>query len=332
MKRRSFVALLGACVAGALALPLAGCSSTGVLSSLGLTTTSVDDARTQAQEAVSPTVTTPTIATDGTLTVGLLTESESAPLCITDKADAVTGMDIDIASAIADELGLSVKFVSVSSSTSGLQSGCDIVMGATNGADGVKVVSTYAEKATCLFHQGVVGVATTSQLSGKTVAVQDGSVSQNTLSKTNLVTTQKTFGNLNEAFEALSAGTVDYVCCDAYSGAYLAATYKGITTAGTIDAPTSLGIGVSSSNSSLQTAVAGAYQAISQDGRLDLIRTRWVGSMAQLTSSSQIQGITSTSTSAATGSADSAATTSSSSGSDGSTAGSNAVAAVSSAS
>jgi polar amino acid transport system substrate-binding protein len=156
------------------------------------------------------------------------------------------------------------------------------------------------------------------------VGVQKSSTSQKALARTSLVMTQKEYSNLNEAFDALNAGSVDYVLCDAYAGAYLSTSYSGITMAGTIDVPTSAGVAVSSTNTELQTKIQTAIDDLSQNGVYDIIRSRWVGSMAQLTSSSQVSGITVTSATTTTdaSTSDSATATGTT---DGSGAGSNAV-------
>ena len=101
------------------------------------------------------------------------------------------------------------------------------------------------------------------------------------------------FANLNEAFDALDAGTVDYVLCDAYSGAYLAAIHPGIACAGTINDPSAIGIGVASGNAELQTAVQGALEAISTNGVMGIVRSRWIGSMGNLSGESRVQGLSS---------------------------------------
>ncbi|MCI1666159.1 MAG: ABC transporter substrate-binding protein [Atopobiaceae bacterium] len=320
MKRNHFVRhfVTLALMALACAVALGGCQ-------LSLTPTSVDEARSSAASSTKAEVTSPTIATDGTLTVGLKTASATAPLCITSDSGDVTGLDIDLASAIADELGLKVKFVSVTDAKSGIAKGCDIVMDVSSGESAdVKVIGRYTESAVALFHKDAAGVTSATELSGKTVGVQKSSTSQKALARTSLVMTQKEYSNLNEAFDALNAGSVDYVLCDAYAGAYLSTSYSGITMAGTIDVPTSAGVAVSSTNTELQTKIQTAIDDLSQNGVYDIIRSRWVGSMAQLTSSSQVSGITVTSATTTTdaSTSDSATATGTT---DGSGAGSNAV-------
>ncbi|MEE1208566.1 MAG: transporter substrate-binding domain-containing protein, partial [Parafannyhessea umbonata] len=202
------------------------------------------------------------------------------------------GMDVDLASALADELGLKVRFVSVDDANPGLGTTCDVLMGAVDGqVGGATVVGDYAEQASAFFHRGDTGVAKVDDLSSKSVGVQTGSVSQTALSKTGLVMSVKTYDNLNAAFDALESGGVDYVLCDAYSGAYLSARYDEVFLAGTLDAPKAQGIAVSSQNAELADAVKAAYDAVEKNGLMGLVRRRWVAGMDALSASSQVQDV-----------------------------------------
>jgi polar amino acid transport system substrate-binding protein len=302
-----------AVIVAACAIALCGCQSP-------LSRTSVAEARQTAASSTTAQVSSPTIVTAGTLTVGLKTASATAPLEVVDSSGNVSGIDVDLASAIADELGLKVSFVSVTDVKSAFTKGCDIVMDVETGeSNDTKVIGRYTESAVALFHKDATGVVDASSLSGKTVGLQKGSTSQKALSRTSLVMTQKEYDNLNAAFDALNAGTVDYVLCDAYAGAYLASAYSGVTMAGTIDVPTSAGIGISSTNSDLQTKVQNALDKLTQNGVTDIIRSRWVGSMDSLTSTSQVTGITNTATAIST------TTDTTTTATDGTSAGANAV-------
>lgn len=312
--RARLVIIAVLCVAMAA---LCGCSN--------LKSPSVDEAIQKEEQSTSPSVTTPTIATNGTLVVGLKSETVSAPLEMVNSAtNDATGLDIDLASAIADELGLSVKFVSVTDAKTAMTKGCDIVMDVKAGeSSDVAVVGRYCETAATLFHKGSVSTKTAGDLNGKSVALQKNSTSQKILGRTSLTMTQKEYSNLNEAFDALESGTVDYVLCDAYPGGYLAATYDDISFCGTLDVPTSAGVGVLSSNTALQQAVQKAVDTVSGNGVYSIIRTKWVGTLPTLTSSNQIQGVSISSDTTTTTESTSTETANSTEG-DGSGAGSNA--------
>lgn len=275
-------AALAACVA------LAGCS--GPLSAIAGPEASVGEALAAKTAALSPKVTS-TIS-KGVLTVGIDTQDSMVPLYVGSSSGKAYGMDVDLASALADELGLKVRFVSVDDANPGLGITCDVLMGAVDGQVGATtVVGDYAEQASAFFHKGDTGVAKVDDLSSKSVGVQTGSVSQTALSKTGLMMSVKTYDNLNAAFDALESGDVDYVLCDAYSGAYLSARYEEVCLAGTLDAPKAQGIAVSSQNAELADAVKAAYDAVEKNGLMGLVRRRWVAGMDPLSASSQVQDV-----------------------------------------
>lgn len=275
-------AALAACVA------LAGCS--GPLSAFAGPKAGVGEALAAKTAALSPKVTS-TIS-KGVLTVGIDTQDGMVPLYVGSDSGRAYGMDVDLASALADELGLKVRFVSVDDANPGLGTTCDVLMGAVDGQVGATtVVGDYAERASAFFHKGDTGVAKVDDLSSKSVGVQMGSVSQTALSKTGLMMSVKTYDNLNAAFDALESGGVDYVLCDAYSGAYLSARYEEVCLAGTLDAPKAQGIAVSSQNAELADAVKAAYDAVEKNGLMGLVRRRWVAGMDPLSASSQVQDV-----------------------------------------
>ena len=118
----------------------------------------------------------------------------------------------------------------------------------------------------------------------KRVGVQEGSVSQGVLGNTGITVEQLTYYNLNDAFDALSAGEVDFVLCDAYPGAFLASTYADVSFAGALNEPSSWGIAVATGKVDLQEAVGDALDAITLDGRMDVVRVSWLGGMPAVTS------------------------------------------------
>lgn len=276
-------------LAAVAAFSLAGCSFLSDIEELILPT-SVTEARDAARDETSQAVSDSLLVESGTLTVGILS-TESVPLSITSSDGTLTGIDVEIAYALADELGLySVEFVSVTSVELGLES-CDVVMGVTSD-DGVTVLGNYAQSALGVFSTDGT-TATADELVSGTVGVQSGSVSEQAASEIG-VTTTSTYSNLNEAFEALEAGEVDYVICDSYAGAYLACSYDDISFAGLIDSPETVGVAVSSDSDELHDAVLDAIENLEYNGIADVIRSRWIGESESLTEDDVISGLTTT--------------------------------------
>jgi len=317
-------------VAMACAISLTGCSNlpfelpelpfelpdlSGIpnpLSSLG-TGSSVEEAREAKASEHNKSLGIADLIYDGTLTVGLQTRNVSAPFFI-EGTNGIYGIDVDLASALADHLGLAVRFVSVDGVEQPLADGlCDIVMDVdANHSGDAAVVGSYYESSASFFALGDGYIATADDLSGKTVAVQDGSVSQGVLNRSDLSMTQQPYVNLNEAFEALLSGEVDFVLCDSYPGAYLAAAYDGVSFVGSLNDPSLYGVAAPAGKEALVVAVQDALAEISANGEMDIIRSVWIGSMPVITADQVVQGV-SISAYADTGSQD------------GSTAGANAV-------
>ena len=252
--------------------------------------TSYDEGRQAYVTRIAPVVSAPTVVVDGYLTVGIKTLDTIAPSYIANADGTISGLDIDLASAIAEEMGLKVRFVDVYNLAESLSITCDIAMDVVAGEDPyATVVGQYTEQATAFFYKGEPVTLGVADLYGKTVALQQGSVSQALLETSGLQMYQSPYSNLNEAFEALDAGIVDFVLCEAYPGAYLASTYEGMSCCGTLDVPTSVGIGVSVYNTELQAAVQTAFDKVNNNGLMDIVRRDWVGGMANLSYANQVQ-------------------------------------------
>lgn len=291
MPHINFRSLVAAGAAMGVALGLGACSIGPVDLDDFLMTTSVAEARAARVAELVPAVDASLLKQADTLTVGI-PAVETAPLSVTTSDGSLEGIDIDLAHALADELGLrSVQVVSVTDIAGALQESCDIVMGVSSEtAQGAVVTGGYAQGATGLFTtQEVSTPIDVSALSGASVGVQTGSVSQSTLAELQLGVTETTFSNLNEAFDALESGAVSYVACDAYAGAYLATAYDGVHFAGTLDDPVETGIAASSAD--LQVAVQTALNAVSSNGVGDLLRVRWVGELPMLTEATKVTGV-----------------------------------------
>ena len=299
MKRNNLALAPHAVAAGLLAATLTGCSLGPVnlpdldLSFIGIVQTSVADAESAIRSARKSAVDSSELVESGCLTVGLM-PSNTAPLLTTKSDGTHAGIDVEFAYAVADQLGLDVKFTTVSSaSAAGTQ--CDVVMGVSSSdaasATGITVVGDYAETAVGVFARTSEGSLTAANLSGKTVGVQLGSTSERALSNANLGCVEQGVSNINESMSSLAAGTLDVVVCDAYSGSYLASDYDDVVLLGTLDTPVSLGVAVNSSKTTLSSAVKTAVEKAQSNGQLDIIKSRWANNVGTLTSASMLEGM-----------------------------------------
>lgn len=308
MKRTLSGTTLAAAAAAALSVSLlAGCSIGPVnldtvasdVSAFGssvlgsFSPTSVEEAKEQRRSEAECVLSASDLNKEGTLTVGIKT-SESAPLALLGSDGSYSGIDVDTAYALADQLGvMNVEFVPVSGVAAGLEDGCDVVMGVSEDDEtGVVVVGSYVQSALGVFGRGeATAPIDAADLAGATIGVQSGSVSQSALAGYDLTYTEETFSNLNEAFDALDKGEVDYVVCDALSGAYLACTVDDATFVGTLDDPEAVGIAMVPTATSLQASVQTALDAIQTNGVADIARSRWIGALPTLTASTKITGL-----------------------------------------
>lgn len=241
-------------------------------------------------------LTEPAIATKGVLAVGL--DASDAPQAVIQEDGTATGYLADVARALAQRLGLKVVFVDStdpSSAGDGSSDGFDIYLGATSDEveGSVGISGTVLENAPALFGTSdAAGTLTAADLASQTIAVQSGSATKDTLTKSGIECEQKTYDNVNACFEALEAGEVDYVACDATSGAYLARVYSNVSFAGSLDSSTISGIAMRTSSVQLVSAVEEALNSLSSDGTLDAIHGFWYGNLPMSLSDTLIQGVT----------------------------------------
>ena len=270
-------ARLGAGTAAVIAvLGLSGCALNPLSS---LSTPTIDQIE---YEAVTPTVSDDALVTPGTLTVAL--DTSDAPQAMQDTDGNLTGYAVDAARALASRMGLKVAFVDASSADSALgDKKADIFIGEINSTDGdINSLGTCLYDAASVFGKtsdgGSLSVSTDT-LNTSTLGVQMSSASQEALAKQSITANQKTYSNINECFEALESGEVDYVICDSTAGGYLARLMGQISYVGALEAPSTLGVAGLASNDELCRAVSDALDGITVDGTLEAVHSIWYGTM-----------------------------------------------------
>ncbi len=230
----------------------------------------------------------PTVSSGATLEPGVLTvgvNASNAPYAwpvTMGNTTILDGIDVDVAVAMAESMGLTVKFVDIASDYEAAAKGlCDVVMGASSATvPGSEVlVGNYLETAPSVFAKNASSIVTVEQLGTSTVGVQNDSFSARTLSAMAPTATLTPFGTLNDAFSALEAGSVQYVACDSFMGGYLATGFSDIGFAGALSLPETRGVAVAASNIELQNAVTAAVDLVTSSGELQAIREVWVGNM-----------------------------------------------------
>lgn len=270
MKHR--VSLVGAfACAVCLALALVGCSQTTAYT----------------PETLEPTVSSPTIGKDGTLRVGI---GGGAPFMVSASDGSASGLDVDMAAAIADQLGLKLEVVTLGSAgsevdvDSALRKGdVDIVMGATSSDESgnVWVSKPYTQTGVALF--AAPGSKVPSRDASPKIAAQSSSTSAwavtNAFGDDALVAK----ADLLSALSSIETGDSKYVAADAVIGTYAAlgqnVDVEPVCVLGSIGG---YGVAANADNADLQEAVSGALEALTNNGIAGVVCSKWLGSALDL--------------------------------------------------
>lgn len=273
MKRRIMTSVLVA-LAAVLAFALAGCQS-----------------ESYEPEALSPKVSSPAIGQDGALRVGVDTTSSPFAGQVNGK---IVGLDVDTAAALADQLGLKLELVDISSTgVSALEDGSvDIILGltASDAEDTLWLSEPYVQTAVALFSSAGNATVPTAA-SAPTIAAQTSSMSawavENIFGEASLVPCE----DLKSAFSSVETGSAAYVAADAVIGSYAAKMNNvDVQIIALLENAGGYRIGVTASNADLQTAVADALAAVKSTGVLSIVDTKWLGSPMDLSTVPLVEG------------------------------------------
>ncbi len=251
------------CAAACLTMVLAGCSS-----QQGYT-----------PPEMTPSLSTPVIGKADTLRVGV--NSDSAPLAGESSSSKIVGIDVDVAAALADSLGLKLEIVDVGTDPEGALNDkkVDIVMGVeqTNSDVAFWKSEPYLSSGVGLFAAASNTTVPTKASSPK-IAAQVSSKSSwqvtNEFGDDALVATT----DLKGAFAELQSGKAQYVAADAVRGTYAAygSGYDAHLVA-LLQQPSGFCIGVLDSNMELKQAISNAVASLTSNGIVPVIEKKWLG-------------------------------------------------------
>lgn len=257
-----------AALAAALAFALGGCSSQEeYVPPLG-----------------DPQVSPPAIGQEGVLRVGVNTEK--SPLAGRG-SEKIIGIDVDIAAALADQLGLKVQIEDIGTDADkALEEGSvDIVMGqeTVEEDDAIWHSPQYLPTGVVLFAKegsnaavptGAVTPKIAAQISSKSAWAVTNAFGEDALVSTN---------DLATAFSDLSKGNVDFVASDAVIGMYAANLQDvPVEIACLLDTASGYCVGVKKNDTELQKAIQGALEAITGNGVVGVIEDKWLGGSISL--------------------------------------------------
>ncbi len=270
MKRLSKAvrAAVAACMAFAACGALAGCSSS-------------ED---YTPQLGSPKISSPAIGEDGTLRVGVNTNN--SPLA-GKSGERIIGIDVDIAAALADQLGLALEVVDVGNNgTDAIDGGeVDVVLGvdSTSKEDGYWMSSQYLPTGVVLFApEGNDEPAPTADSDVK-IAAQVSSKSAWAVTNTFGEDSLESASDLAAAFSDLGSGKVEYVASDAIIGMYAASRQDvKVEIAALLDTAGGYCALCSKDNTELQEALGAALDDLVANGVVDVIEDKWLGQPVNL--------------------------------------------------
>lgn len=276
-------------VLGRMLVAACAMAITGGITGCSLLTPPLSDAQdTTARQAIDDSL----LVRSGTLTVAL--DTRNAPQVMTGTEGDLQGYAVDLACALANRLGLDVSFVSATSPESPLANGeADLYIGASSDDDAasITIMDGYLENATAVFGAAGDASLTASALADATFAVQGGSATEEVVYSVASPSNVRTCNNVNECFDALAAGEVDYVACDATAGAYLARAQSEVSFCGTLSNVDSYGIAFMSRATELANEVMSAFAQMENDGTIDALRQAWYGDLPADLEGQLIEGV-----------------------------------------
>ncbi len=233
----------------------------------------------------TPKLTPPAIGAAGILKVGV--DLGYPPFAGTDKG-VQAGLDVDVAAAVADHLGLTLTLVDLKPSqmATALADGrIDVGLGAIPLSESTLLDMTFAGSYAVdgpAFFSAKEETVTLDNLGGRLVGVQEESAAQWVL-ETELGSEAATrFPSLRDAFTALADGQIEVVAADAIVGAYIARDFPGVRFVGQVQPAAPLGVYVRKDSEKLEGAVRGALDALSAAGVLEQLRSKWSTTFPEL--------------------------------------------------
>jgi polar amino acid transport system substrate-binding protein len=211
------------------------------------------------------------------------------------------GIDVDIAAALAEQMGLKLEIVDIAGEDTNtvLKDGLtskgkpvDLVMGIQESTAATAVPFTEAQVGPYLIDGPAaftVGLSSTAQsfdptqLNGMKIVAQEGSLSAWQVGKDygdeNLIT----YPSLSKVFDELSVGTVSYAAADAIVGSFLAVQYENIRCEGMLTDSQDVYMGVATSRQELASALTDALRSLRDGGNLQIIVAKWLGPVSAQT-------------------------------------------------
>ena len=268
--------LLGAVMALSLAACGGSASSAAASSAASSEAASSEAAASEATETAALT----------TVNAGKLTMSTNAafpPYEMTTDAGEFEGIDVEIAGAIADKLGLELQIDDMDFDAALLaaqQGKSDMVMaGVTVNEERKQVMdfsNTYASGVQVVIVKEGSDIATVDDLAGHMIGTQRGTTGYIYCSDDFGEDSVTAYDNGLTAVQALNNGQVDCVVIDSAPAKEFVAANEGLVILDTEYAVEDYAIGMAKGNTALVEAVNGALAELKADGTIDAILAKYI--------------------------------------------------------
>ena len=276
-------------LSSAMMLSLAACggsASTETVSSEAASSEAASSEAASSEAASTEEAASADAAAVTTVNAGKLTMSTNAafpPYEMTTDSGDFEGIDIEVAGAIAEKLGLELQVddMDFDAALLAAQNGkSDMVMaGVTVTDERLKVMDfsdTYAEGIQSIIVPEDSDIATVDDLSGKTIGTQRGTTGYlyctDDFGEDNVIA----YDNGLTAVQALNNGQVDAVVIDNAPAKEFVAANPGLKILDTAYAQEDYAIGVAKGNTQLLDAINGALEELQADGTLQAIVDKYI--------------------------------------------------------
>lgn len=273
--------LLGAVMA--LSLAACGGSASSAAASSAASSEAASSEAASSEAAASETTETAALTT---VNAGKLTMSTNAafpPYEMTTDAGEFEGIDVEIAGAIADKLGLELQIDDMDFDAALLaaqQGKSDMVMaGVTVNEERKQVMdfsNTYASGVQVVIVKEGSDIATVDDLAGHMIGTQRGTTGYIYCSDDFGEDSVTAYDNGLTAVQALNNGQVDCVVIDSAPAKEFVAANEGLVILDTEYAVEDYAIGMAKGNTALVEAVNGALAELKADGTIDAILAKYI--------------------------------------------------------
>ena len=271
----------------AMVLSLAACGGSASTASSEAASSEAASSEETSEAASSETASESADAAElTTVTAGKLTMSTNAafpPYEMTADDGSFEGIDIDVAAAIADKLGLELQVddMDFDAALLAAQNGkSDMVMaGVTVTDERQKVMDfsdTYAEGIQSVIVPEDSDIASVDDLAGKTIGTQRGTTGYIYCTDDFGEDSVVAYDNGLTAVQALNNGQVDAVVIDNAPAKEFVAANTGLKILDTAYAQEDYAIGVAKGNTALLDAINGALEELQADGTLQSIVDKYI--------------------------------------------------------